>query len=208
MATPDTSFPIDARLYDFRNYQSVFSLPEWGSLPQWKKDRKKVQQHLRLCAGLSEGTDGFKAKGKVVNTFQHDGITVENIRIESLPGLYVMGNLYRPSESRGKLPLVLNPHGHGVHSRTAPLRDGLFSVPHRSMNLALQGFAAFAWSMTAHEDDAMQIEHRALLQGPEKQVCNVLGLSMFGIQLNSSIKVLDYLLSRGDIDARRVGCTG
>ena len=70
------------------------------------------------------------------------------------------------------------------------------------------GFAAFAWSMTAHEEDAMQIEHRMLLQGPEKQVCNVLGLSMFGLQLNSSIKVLDYLLSRNDIDARRVGCTG
>ena len=34
----------------------------------------------------------------------------------------------------------------------------------------------------------MQIEHRTLLQGPEKQVCNVLGLSMFGLQLNNSIK--------------------
>jgi hypothetical protein len=31
---------------------------------------------------------------------------------------------------------------------------------------------------------------------------------MFGLQLNSSIKVLDYLLSRDDIDSRRVGCTG
>ena len=208
MATPDVSLPIDARLYAFRNYQSVFPMPEWGSLAEWKRDRKKIRKHLKLCAGLSDQTDAFRAKGRVIRTFDHEGIAVENIRIETLPGLYVMGNLYRPSGARGKLPLVLNPHGHGVHSRTVPLRDGLFSVPHRSMNQALQGFAAFAWSMTAHEDDAMQIEHRGLLQGPEKRICNVLGLSMFGLQLNSSIKVLDYLLSRGDIDGRRVGCTG
>ena len=208
MANPDASLPIDGRLYAFRNYQSVFPMPEWGSLAEWKRERQKIRRHLKLCAGLSDQTEAFKAKGRVVSTFEHDGITVENIRIETLPGLYVMGNLYRPSGAKGKLPLVLNPHGHGVHSRTVPLRDGLFSVPHRSMNQALLGCAAFAWSMTAHEDDAMQIEHRALLQGPEKQICNVLGLSMFGLQLNSSIKVLDYLLSRGDIDSRRVGCTG
>lgn len=208
MANPDASLPIDGRLYAFRNYQSVFPMPEWGSLSQWKRERQKIQQHLRLCAGLNDQTAAFKARGRVIKRFDHDGITVENIQIETLPGLYVMGNLYRPAKFRGKLPLILNPHGHGMHSRTLPLGNGLYSVPHRSMNQALLGFAAFAWSMTAHEDDALQIEHRGLLQGPEKQVCNVLGLSMFGLQLNSSIKVLDYLSSRDDIDGRQVGCTG
>ena len=208
MAHPDAALPVDGRLYACRNYQSVFPMPNWGSLAEWKRERKKIRQHLKLCAGLNDQTEAFRARGRVVERFDHDGITVENIRIETLPGLYVMGNLYRPAEFSGKLPLILNPHGHGMHSRTVPLGGGLYSVPHRSMNQALQGFAAFAWSMTAHEDDALQIEHRALLQGPEKQVCNVLGLSMFGVQLNSAIKVLDYLSSRDDIDGRRVGCTG
>ena len=206
MANQDASLPIDARLYAFRNYQSVFPLPDWGSLAQWKKEREVIRQQVWLCSGLNDQTMAFKAKGRVIQAFEHEGITVENIRIEALPGLYVMGNLYRPTKPRGKLPLVLNPHGHGMHSRTRPL--DVASVPHRAMNQALLGFAAFAWSMTAHEEDAMQIEHQGLLRGPEKSVCNVLGLSSFGLQLNNSIKVLDYLLSRDDMDSRRVGCTG
>lgn len=206
MAERDASLPVDGRLYRFRNYQSVFPLPEWGSLAEWKRERKTIRRHLWLCTGLNANTTAFRAKGTVVRRFEHEGLVVENIRIESLPGIFVMGNLYRPKDVRKPLPLVLHPHGHGMRSRTTPL--GFSSVPHRAMNTALNGFAAFAWSMTAHDLDAMQIEHRALLKGPEKEVCNVLGLSMFGLQIHNGIKVIDYLTRRKDIDAKRIGCTG
>ncbi len=206
MSTPDLSLPIVARLYRYRNIQSVFPLPDWGTLAQWKRKRQQIRQHLWLTTGLNDRTTAFRAKGRVIKTFEHQGIDIENIRVETLPGLYVMGNLYRPKNPSGKLPLVLHPHGHGMHSRTEPLGHG--SVPHRAMNHAFHGFAAFAWSMIAHANDAMQIAHRALLTGNEKRVCNLLGLSVFGLQTNNSMKVLDYLLTRRDIDARRVGCTG
>ncbi len=202
----DAMLPIDGRLYHFRNYQSVFPMPEWGSLAQWKQGREKIRQYLWLCTGLNQTTAAFRPKAKVARRFAHEGIIIENIRIETLPGLYVMGNLYRPEDSRKPLPLVLHPHGHGMRSRTVPL--SVASVPHRAMNHALNGFAAFAWSMIAHDQDAMQIEHRAFLQGPEKEVCNVLGLSPFGLQLHNGMKVVDYLCGRQDIDPRRIGCTG
>ena len=201
MAEQDASLPMDARLYAFQYFYSVFPVPDWGSLAQWKTERKKIRQHIWMCSGLNDQTMAYKARGRVIRMFEHEGIAVENIRIETLPGVYVMGNLYRPAGARGKLPLILNPHGHGMHSRTR-------GSAVRAMNQALLGFTTFAWSMTSHEDDSMQIEHRAFLEGPEKAVCNVLGLSAFGLQLHNSIKVLDYLLSRGDVDGRRVGCTG
>jgi len=206
MSIADLSLPIDARLYRFRNVQSVFPMPDWGTLAQWKRKRQAIRQHLWLSTGMNDRTSAFRAKGRVIDTFEHEGIVVENIRIETLPGLYVMGNLYRPKNPKGKLPLVLHPHGHGMHSRTEPLGHG--SVPHRAMNHAFHGFAAFAWSMIGLANDVMQLEHRALLSGKDKHICNLLGLSMFGLQTNNSIKVLDYLLTRKDIDARRVGCTG
>ena len=86
MATPDASLPIDARLYAFRNYQSVFPMPDWGSLARWRRDRKRIRQHLKLCAGLNDQTAAFRAKGRVIRTFRHDAVTVQNIRIETLPG--------------------------------------------------------------------------------------------------------------------------
>ncbi|MCH8879278.1 MAG: acetylxylan esterase, partial [Planctomycetes bacterium] len=206
MNARDTSLPVDGRLYRFKNYQSVIPLPEWGTLAEWMKERKKIRRHLWLCTGLNDTTSAFKPRGRVIRKFEHEGIVVENIRIETLPGLYVMGNLYLPKDSSQRLPLVLHPHGHGMRSRTVA-KDG-FSVPHRAMNFALMGFASFAWSMIAHDEDMMQIEHRALLSGPEKEVCNVLGLSVFGLQLHNGMKVLDYLCGRKEIDARRIGCTG
>ncbi|HJP30430.1 MAG TPA: hypothetical protein QGF95_07740 [Candidatus Latescibacteria bacterium] len=205
MNVTDQMLSSDARVFQYCNHQNAMPLPEWGDLAQWRRRRKDIRRHLLLCAGLNAQTAAFKARGRVVRRFRHEGITVENLCIETLPGLYVVGNLYLPS-SRGAVPLILHPHGHAMYARTRPL--DMYSVPHRAMNSALLGCAAFAYSMIGYDDDTMQLEHRSLLSGPEKGIANVLGLSMFGLQLNNSIKGLDYLLSRQDIDARRVGCTG
>jgi hypothetical protein len=208
MVTPTTDLMLstDARAFNYRNYESVMPLPEWGELEQWQKERKEIRRHLLLCAGLNAQTAAFKASGRVVRCFEHEGVVIENICIETLPGLYLVGNLYRPKGHKGRLPLILHPHGHAMHARTVPL--DMYSVPHRAMNSALLGCAAFAYSMIGYDHDTMQLEHRSLLSGTEKGVANMLGLSMFGLQLNNSIKALDYLLSRRDIDAKRVGCTG
>ena len=46
---------------------------------------------------------------------ERDGFTVEKVYFQSLPGHYVTGMLFRPSEIAPgkKVPGVLNPHGHG-----------------------------------------------------------------------------------------------
>ena len=206
MTKKDSSLPVDGRLYRYRNLQSVIPLPDWGTLSEWKRERQKIRRHLWLCTGMNSATAALRPSGRVIRKFEHEGIIVENIRVETLPGLYVMGNLYRPKENGKRLPLVLHPHGHAMRARTVPL--DLYSVPHRAMNSALQGYAAFAWSMIAKEEDAMQIEHRAFLSGPEKEVCNLLGLSTFGLQIHNGMKVIDYLSRRKDIDSKRIGCTG
>ncbi|MBT7863999.1 MAG: hypothetical protein HN712_27045 [Gemmatimonadetes bacterium] len=202
----DQMLEPDARLHSYRNYQSAMPLPDWPSLAEWKRERLLIRRHLMLCAGLNAQTAAFKARGRVVDRFEHEGLIVENISIETMPGLYLVGNLYRPKNHKGRLPLILHPHGHAMNARTTPLAD--YSVPHRAMNSALLGCAAFAYSMIDYDDDTRQIPHRCLLAGPEKGSGNVLGLSLFGLQLNNSIKALDYLLSRRDIDPKRVGCTG
>ena len=206
MMTRDESLSDDARIFRIRGVHSVTELPHWGTLSEWKRERQKIRKHLWLCTGLNEQTSRFRARGTVVRRFEHEGIIVENIRIETLPGLYVMGNLYRPKRTHGRLPVVLHPHGHAMNARTTVL--DLYSVPDRGVNTAFQGMVGFAWSMIAYEDDAMQIPHRAYLSGKEKETCNLLGLSTFGLQINNGIKVIDYLTRRKDIDPNQVGCTG
>src|SRR5699024_5096298 len=48
----------------------------------------------------------------VNNKRTYNGYTVENVAIETLPGLYVTGSLYRPSKVQGKVPVILSPNGH------------------------------------------------------------------------------------------------
>ncbi len=206
MVSPDLSLPDDGRLYRLRHYQSVLPLPTWGDLGQWQRARPAILAHLWRCTGLNAQTAAFAARGVVEDVFEHEGLLVENVRIETLPGVFVVGNLYRPKNAPGPLPLVLNPHGHAMQARTVPL--DLYSVPHRAMNQALMGCAAFAYSMIGYDHDAGPLEHGTLLRGAVKRRCNALGLSQFGLQLNNSIKALDYLCSRPEIDASRVGCTG
>ncbi|HWJ92502.1 MAG TPA: hypothetical protein VNR87_15400, partial [Flavisolibacter sp.] len=38
--------------------------------------------------------------------------TVQNIALETMPGVYVCGSLYRPIKYKGKIPVILNPDGH------------------------------------------------------------------------------------------------
>ena len=96
MMTRDESLSDDARIFRIRGVHSVTELPHWGTLSEWKRERQKIRRHLWLCTGLNDQTSRFRARGTVVRRFEHEGIIVENIQIETLPGLYVMGNLYRP----------------------------------------------------------------------------------------------------------------
>jgi hypothetical protein len=44
---------------------------------------------------------------------EHDGYTVENVALETMPGFYCTGNLYRPRKASGKSPAILRRFPHG-----------------------------------------------------------------------------------------------
>lgn len=116
-----------------------------------------------------------------------DGYMVENIAIESFPGFYITGNLYSPTAKQEKYAAILDPHGHGERPRVGE------SVQKRCATLARMGAIVFAYDMIGYED-SQQVSHKmpiALL-----------------LQTWNSKRVLEYLLSRADVDPERIGMTG
>jgi dienelactone hydrolase len=116
-----------------------------------------------------------------------DGYVVENIAIESFPGFWITGNLYSPVSPKEKNPAVLCPHGHEADKRFTA------DVQIRSAALARMGAIVFAYDMVGY-GESHQVEHRipiALL-----------------LQTYNSRRVLEYLLSRPDVDPSRIGMTG
>jgi dienelactone hydrolase len=160
----------------------------WKDLDSWEKRTQRIRQ------GIIEGMQLRKMPkiaGQfnpiITNTRTMDGYIVENVAIESFPGFYITGNLYRPTMEREKYAAVLCPHGH--------LADKRFThyIQKRSAVLARMGAIVFAYDMVGY-GESLQVTHKmpiALL-----------------LQTWNSKRVLEYLLSRPDVDPDRIGMTG
>ena len=64
---------------------------------------------------------------QIFGRIENRDYSIEKVYIETLPGFFLAGNLYRPLGKTGKFPGMLAPHGHAAYGR---LEHGeLFSVP-------------------------------------------------------------------------------
>jgi dienelactone hydrolase len=122
-------------------------------------------------------------------THQEAGYTVENIAIETLPGYYLTGNLYRPSDSLSPMAGVLSPHGH-FHDP-----DGRWQEQQQKLcaTLAKMGATVFTYDMVGYGDN--------------KQCAHEIPKAL-KLQTYNSIRALDFLLSLPHIDTARIAVTG
>lgn len=121
-----------------------------------------------------------------------DGYTVENIAIETLPGIYVCGSLYKPAQAKGKLPLVLNPDGHFPKGR---YRE---DCQYRCATLARMGAMAFSYDLFAWDGESL------LQVKPEDHRRSLAQV----IQILNTIRIIDYFYARKDVDTNRIAITG
>lgn len=160
----------------------------WNDLPSWEKRAEMIKE------GIIEGM-GLKNMPAIEGTFnpiirhtrKMDGYIVENIALESFPGFYITGNLYRPLVEKEKYPAVLCPHGHLPDKR---LRE---DMQRRCAVLARMGAIVMTYDMVGY--------------GESKQVTHRMPIALL-LQTWNSTRVLDYLLSREDVDQERIGMTG
>ena len=116
------------------------------------------------------------------------------VPIETLPGVYLGGNLYRPLKAApaGGFPAVLSPHGHWNYGRLE--HTNIASVPARCINLARQGYVVLAYDMVGYTD-TVQTPH-AFGDEPRDQLWSFGPLQL---QLWNSIRVLDFLQTLPDV---------
>ena len=157
------------------------------------------QRAVRIREGILRGGELLPLPGKtplnpiVRDRREHDGYSVENVAFESLPGVFVTGNLYRPTEGEGPFPAVLCPHGHWGD----PENYGRFrpNMQIRCATFARMGAVVFAYDMVGYGDWA-----KAGWQHHRPKVLK--------LQLWNSIRAVDFLTSLPDVDPERVAVTG
>ncbi len=114
--------------------------------------------------------------------------SVENVALETFPGFYCTGNLYRPVGRKDLGPVILCPHGH-----FRPLGRFRESQQIRCAHLARMGATVFSYSMVGYQDST-QTTH------DDPQV--------LALQTWNSLRVVDFLTSQPRVDSTRVGVTG
>ncbi|WP_025763889.1 alpha/beta hydrolase family protein [Dyadobacter tibetensis] len=118
-----------------------------------------------------------------------EGYSIEKVFIQTLPGIYMTGNLYRPLKQSKSYAAVLAPHGHGQN----PTGRFMEQTQKRCAALARMGAIVFAWDMVGH-GDSQQCDHKIA--------------KVAKLQTINSIRALDFLSSLPYVDRTRLAITG
>jgi dienelactone hydrolase len=190
----------DARRTQIVTTRTQQPLPKFEALDAWQKRRAFLRNQILVATGLSPLPPKNDLHAEVFGKIEGQGYTVEKVLLESFPGFYLGGNLYRPTNGRAKHPGIVNPHGHWPYGRLE--HEPTDSGPALGISLARQGYVVFAYDMVGYTD-TLQLPHRF-----GSDALRLWGLGPLGLQLWDSIRALDFLSSLPDVDTADMGATG
>ncbi len=164
------------------------SQTRYTTVESWHKRQAELREEFLKGARLWPLPDRPPLQAIVHSRREYGDYIVENVALETLPGFYCTGNLYRPLGQKELGPAILCPHGH-----FRPL--GRFRENHqiRCAQFARMGATVFSYSMVGWQD-SQQTTHDDPL--------------VLAYQTWNSIRVVDYLTSLERVDPNRVGISG
>jgi hypothetical protein len=224
------------RLVNLRTDRFPFTPPV--SVEEWEERSEAVRRQVLVAAGLWPMPERPEPKAEVVRKVERDGYTIEAVRLESFPGHYVTGSLYRPATpSETPRSAVLCPHGHWSQGRFHSFKDdelaeqikigaeryeagGRTPLQARCVTLARIGCVVFLYDMLGY-GDSRQISLQAIHAPSEESILtdeNAWGFystqaelrmqNPLGVQTYNSLCALDWIESLPDVDPKRIGVTG
>ncbi len=195
----------DSRNTNIPDMNTHFKMPVFHTREAWLEKAAFLRKQILSSAGLLPMPVKTPIHAEVFGRLKRDAYSVEKVLLETYPGFYLAGNLYRPLGKMGPFPGVVTPHGHWAYGRLE--NTPLVSVPARCINLARQGFVVFSYDMVGY-NDTNQFLHGDNGPGLGGRREDLWSISIMGLQLWNSIRAVDFLSSLPDVDANRIVATG
>jgi cephalosporin-C deacetylase-like acetyl esterase len=147
---------------------------------------------------------------RVTGIMERDQYRIENIIFESLPKVYVTANLYIPTAMKPPYPAILAPVGHSENGKAYRNYQYLYQ------NLARKGYVVLAYDPFGQGERLQYIDPQTgrSLYGPTGEHDQagrpmvLLGETFALYGAWDGIRGLDYLVSRSEVNASRLGCVG
>lgn len=188
--------------------QRVIALEKIQSGDDWKKYQKD------LWNKIFKSLEKFKKtplRPQVTGVIEKETFTVEKIMFESHPNFFVTGGLFIPKNRQNTAPAIIYCSGHSqLAFRTKTYQRVI-------LNLVNKGFVVFAMDPIGQGERIQYLDPKtgkSKVGGPTKEHTYagiqtlMTGTSLSDYFIWDGVRVVDYLLTRKEIDHRRIGITG
>jgi cephalosporin-C deacetylase-like acetyl esterase len=203
-------------LYHFLTDESVKMLESRAAkISKLKTKDELLKRQSEVRKTLWEIVGQFPEKtplnAKITSTIKKTGYNVENVIYESLPGFYVTASLFIPDNVKKPAPAILFCSGHS----TAVYRLPSYQMP--LLNLVKKGFIVLAIDpigqgerlqyFNAEKGESTIGSSTKEHSYPSPQVY-LIGKSVARYFIWDGIRGIDYLVSRNEVDPKRIGVHG
>jgi dienelactone hydrolase len=170
----------------------------------WEAVRPRLKREFLDMLGLDPLPEKTPLKATVTGKIEASGVAIEKVHFQSKPGLYVTGNLYLPKASNArnpKLPAVLYVCGHSNRGR-----DGnKVAFQDHGLWFASNGYVCLIVDTLQLGEVAGKHHGTYML---ERWWWHDRGYTPAGVECWNGIRAIDYLVSRPEVDAEKIGVTG
>jgi cephalosporin-C deacetylase-like acetyl esterase len=171
------------------------------------------KQHVRerILASLGSLPERTPLNVRATGTLEWPDYRIEKFIFESQPRFYVPAHLYVPKRGTPPYPAILFPLGHEFDTKARPLWQLFLGT------LATRGYVVLTYDPVG-QGERIQLydpdwgESKVFRNNTEHTIlgiqCLLIGDNLARYSVWDGMRALDYLLSRPEVDAKRIACTG
>jgi cephalosporin-C deacetylase-like acetyl esterase len=164
---------------------------------------------------LIDAMGGFPEKTplnpRITGRLQRDGYRIELLVFESMPKFYVTANVYVPTGAPGPFPAIVGTAGHSVTGKA------IGTYQQAWIGLVKRGFVVLAFDPPGQGERLEyfdpKLKRSTVGVGTTEHnmaglQCLLTGTTFARYETWDGIRALDYLLTRADVDPKRIGVAG
>ncbi len=189
-----------------------FAVP--SSRAAWGQQRGRVRAQLWELLGKLPPRPKLP-KVEMLSAEDRGDYVVEKFQFENGAGATVPGYMLRPKGVRGKAPAILYCHWHGGEYDIG--KEELFQAKHTpeppgpafaKRGFVVLGIDAYCFGERNGRGPGGPAEKGGAEEMSASKFNLWVGRTLWGMMLRDDLMALDYLASRPEVDARRIGVTG